>query len=78
MSLRKAEEALILLSSRNLPKCSIGNDIKGVSWLINPKQRQVEIYRPKLEVKILDNPQTVAGENVLPGFVFDLATIMYL
>lgn len=46
-----------------------------LGWLINRKKRQVEIYRPNQEVEILDNPQTVSGENVLPGFVLDLATI---
>jgi len=46
-----------------------------LGWLINRKKRQVEIYRPQQEVEILDNPQTVSGENVLPGFVLDLATI---
>ncbi len=46
-----------------------------LGWLINRKQRQVEIYGPNREVEILDNPQTVSGENILPGFVLDLATI---
>ena len=46
-----------------------------LGWLINRKKRQVEIYRPNQEVEILDNPQTVSGENILPGFVLDLATI---
>ena len=46
-----------------------------LGWLINRKKRQVEIYRPQQEVEILDNPQTVSGEDILPGFVLDLATI---
>jgi Uma2 family endonuclease len=46
-----------------------------LGWLINRTKRQVEIYRPNREVEILENPQTVSGENVLPGFVLDLATI---
>ena len=46
-----------------------------LGWLINRKKRQVEIYRPNREVEILDNAQTVSGENILPGFVLDLATI---
>ncbi|NET58094.1 MAG: Uma2 family endonuclease [Symploca sp. SIO2E6] len=52
----------------------IANGAK-LGWLINRKKRQVEIYRPQQEVEILDNPQTVSGENILPGFVLDLATI---
>ncbi|MDJ1168230.1 Uma2 family endonuclease [Roseofilum sp. BLCC_M154] len=46
-----------------------------LGWLINRKRRQVEVYRPQQDVEILDNPQTVSGESVLPGFVLDLATI---
>ena len=46
-----------------------------LGWLINRKKRQVEIYRPSKDVEILENPQRVSGENVLPGFVLDLTSI---
>ena len=46
-----------------------------LGWLINRKQKQIEIYRPKQEVEILESPQTISGENVLPGFVLDLEEI---
>ena len=46
-----------------------------LGWLINRKLRQVEIYRPNQEVEILDNPNTVSGEDILPGFILDLTTI---
>ena len=46
-----------------------------LGWLINRKKRKVEIYRPQQEVEILVNPETVSGENILPGFVLDLETI---
>ncbi len=46
-----------------------------LGWLINRQQQQVEIYRPHREVEILANPQTLSGEDILPGFVFDLAQI---
>ncbi|NEP09044.1 MAG: Uma2 family endonuclease [Symploca sp. SIO2C1] len=46
-----------------------------LGWLINRKKRQVEIYRPQQEVEILDNPQAISGEDILPGFVLDMATI---
>ena len=46
-----------------------------LGWLINRKKREVEIYRPQQEVEILANPQTISGENILPGFVLDLETI---
>jgi Uma2 family endonuclease len=46
-----------------------------LGWLINRQQQQVEIYRPNREVEILSSPQTLSGEDVLPGFVLDLAEI---
>ncbi len=46
-----------------------------LGWLINPQQRQVEIYQPGLEVEVLDNPVELSGGEVLPGFVLDLRKI---
>ncbi len=49
----------------------------GVSlgWLIEPSVKTVEIYRSPQEVEILNNPQTLSGEDVLPGFILDLTEI---
>ena len=52
----------------------ISNGAK-LGWLINRRQRQVEIYHPNREVKILQAPQTLSGEDILPGFVLDLSPI---
>lgn len=46
-----------------------------LGWLINPRTRQVEIYRPNQEVEVLQSPATLSGEEVLPGFVLDLQPI---
>lgn len=46
-----------------------------LGWLINRKKREIEIYRPNREVEILIAPQTISGENVLPGFVLNLQKI---
>ncbi|OYD91168.1 hypothetical protein CDG76_28380 [Nostoc sp. 'Peltigera membranacea cyanobiont' 210A] len=46
-----------------------------LGWLINRGQQQVEIYRLNREVEILQSPKTLSGEDVLPGFVLDLAEI---
>ncbi len=43
-----------------------------LGWLIDPQQRQVEIYRPKLAVTVLSNPAELSGEEVLPGFLLNL------
>jgi len=49
----------------------------GVSlgFLINRKSRQVMIYRQGKEVEVLESPATVSGEEVLNGFVLNLAMI---
>lgn len=46
-----------------------------LGWLIARQNRQVYIYRPQTEVECLDNPATLSGDSVLPGFVLDLSTI---
>jgi Uma2 family endonuclease len=39
-----------------------------MAWLIDPLRRQVYIYRPHEEVVVLENPELVSGNAVLPGF----------
>ena len=46
-----------------------------LAWLIDRKQRKVFIYRPNCGVEELNNPQTLTGEDILPGFVLDLSEI---
>ena len=46
-----------------------------LSWLINPQDKQIEIYRPERDVEVLNSPQTISGENILPGFVLNLESI---
>ena len=46
-----------------------------LGWLIDRKHQKVYIYRPGLEVEFLDNPATVSGEGVLPGFVLNMSKI---
>ena len=46
-----------------------------LGWLIEPSAKIVEIYRVGQQVEILNNPQTLSGEYILPGFVLDLSEI---
>jgi len=46
-----------------------------LGWLINRKDRQVEIYRIGQSVEILQSPIALSGETVLPEFVLELASI---
>ncbi|MGV2829871.1 Uma2 family endonuclease [Myxosarcina sp. GI1(2024)] len=52
----------------------IDNGVR-LGWLIEPSAKTVEIYRLDKKVEILNNPQILSGENVLPGFVLDLREI---
>ncbi|MHC5830625.1 MAG: Uma2 family endonuclease, partial [Nostoc sp.] len=46
-----------------------------LGWLINPKDKQVIIYRPNLTPEVLQSPTSLSGEDVLPGFVLNLQQI---
>lgn len=46
-----------------------------LGWLINPQDRQVEIYRPGQPVEVLNAPDCLSGEGILPGFLLDLSRI---
>ena len=52
----------------------------GVSlgWLIDPLKRQVYVYRPNQETVVLENPETVSGEPLLPGFKLNLTELWSL
>ena len=63
-----------LSSLRNKMQEYIDNGAQ-LGWLINPKHKQVEIYRPGKTVEILENPATLSGEDVLPGFVLSLKRV---
>ena len=47
-----------------------------LGWLIDLKNRRVEIYRPNRAVETLISPTTLSGEGILPGFILDLTKIM--
>ncbi|HWS86437.1 MAG TPA: Uma2 family endonuclease [Pyrinomonadaceae bacterium] len=46
-----------------------------LGWLLDPSNRRVYVYRPGREVEILEGPETVSGDPVLPGFVLSLQEI---
>jgi Uma2 family endonuclease len=43
-----------------------------LGWLINRSDRQVEVYRPKQAVEVLQAPEQLSNEAVLPGLVLEL------
>lgn len=46
-----------------------------LGWLIDPETRTVEIYRQNQTVEVKNAPNSLAGEDVLPGFELDLQEI---
>ena len=46
-----------------------------LGWLINPDEKQVEIYRIGRDKEVLDNPQSLPGESILPNLNVDLSEI---
>jgi Uma2 family endonuclease len=46
-----------------------------LGWLIDRQQRKVYVYRPANPVEEMDDPVTLSGDPVLPGFVLDLSQI---
>ncbi|MFM5983634.1 MAG: Uma2 family endonuclease [Sphaerospermopsis kisseleviana] len=52
----------------------INNEVR-LGWLINRKMRQMEIYRLGKPVEVLEFPQELSGEDVLPGFVLNLQIV---
>ena len=52
----------------------IDNGVK-LGWLIEPKSKTVEIYRQDRLPEILDNLQSLSGEDILPGFILYLTNI---
>ncbi|MEM8780788.1 MAG: Uma2 family endonuclease, partial [Cyanobacteria bacterium P01_G01_bin.49] len=52
----------------------LDNGVK-LGWLIEPSAKTVEIYKVGQPIEILSNPQTLSGEDILPGFILDLSQI---
>jgi Uma2 family endonuclease len=46
-----------------------------LGWLIDTKNKRVEIYRANQPVEVVNNPTRLSGEDVLPGFILDLEAV---
>ncbi|MFN6500893.1 MAG: Uma2 family endonuclease [Nostoc sp. DedQUE01] len=46
-----------------------------LGWLIDRKQRKVYIYRPGLSEECLDNPASVSGDPIFPGFILNMSKV---
>ena len=48
-----------------------------LGWLIDPRNRQVTVYHPGQEPEVLDNPEILSGEDVMPGFEFPIRELIF-
>ncbi|MCE2501459.1 MAG: Uma2 family endonuclease [Dehalococcoidia bacterium] len=48
-----------------------------LGWYLDPYETRAYIFRPGQPVEILDNPETLSGEDVLPGFVFEVRRLIF-
>ena len=48
-----------------------------LGWLIDPRNRRVAIYRPGQEPEVLEDPETLSGEDVMPGFEFRVRELIF-
>lgn len=46
-----------------------------LGWLIDPEAKTVTVYRPGQDPNILENPERISGEDVLPGFELETRPI---
>lgn len=46
-----------------------------LGWLINPKDKSIEVFRPDSGVQILTNINRIEGEGPVAGFVLDLTYV---
>jgi len=46
-----------------------------LGWLIDPETRQVQIYRQNQTIEVQNAPNSLSGEDILPGFELDLQEI---
>lgn len=43
-----------------------------LGWLIDTKNRKIEVYRINQSLEVLENPTTLSGEDILPEFILNL------
>jgi Uma2 family endonuclease len=72
VELRSPSDRLTQLRNKMLEYIENGASL---GWLIDPLEFRVYVYRPDHELVILENPETVSGEPVLPGFTLNVTEL---
>ena len=72
LELRSRSDTLVSLQGKMEEYIENGAQL---GWLVDPVQKRVHVYRPGAAAEVLEDPATVSGEPVLPGFELDLREI---
>jgi Uma2 family endonuclease len=72
LELRSPSDALATVQAKMREYLDNGAQL---GWLIDPIEKKVYVYRPQVPVECLDNPATISGEPVLPGFILELGKV---
>ncbi|MCY3691361.1 MAG: Uma2 family endonuclease [Chloroflexota bacterium] len=48
-----------------------------LGWYIDPYERRVHVFRAGQDAEILDDPETLSGEDVLTGFVLEVRRLVF-
>jgi len=70
--LRSPSDSLSTLKDKMLEYIDNGAQL---GWLIDPLDKRVYIYQPGEAITCLDEPETLPGDPILPGFVLELQKI---
>jgi Uma2 family endonuclease len=69
VELRAQSDALATLQAKMEEYMANGASL---GWLIDPLEKQVYVYRPGADMLHLNNPDTISGKPLLPGFVLEV------
>src|SRR5581483_11618039 len=72
LELRSPSDRLVELQEKMAEYLANGARL---GWLIDPREARVHVYRPGRPVEVLQRPDRLSGEGVLPGFELELTPI---
>ncbi|MEM9272569.1 MAG: Uma2 family endonuclease [Cyanobacteria bacterium P01_F01_bin.143] len=52
----------------------MGNGVR-LGWLINPENKQVEVYLSGKSKEVLEHPNTLTSDDILPGLIIELDSV---
>ncbi|MEY3329755.1 MAG: hypothetical protein RLZZ115_2638 [Cyanobacteriota bacterium] len=72
LELRSKNDAIEKLQAKMIEYIENGASL---GWLIDRKNKTVEIYRQNQDIELLNHPLILSGEDILPGFMLNLTEV---